>query len=667
MFLYKRSNGYYYAHYRDQRGKWKGFSTRTRNRGKANPGLDHRFQWRLSRKPRQDEPVDAVNRGRVRACLRVPSFLTSRSKFLVTCVDLDLSISTSHLRFSLELVMRKFLLLAGIVLLPFNSAIGAKSGYYRFPSIHGQTIIFTSEGDLWVVRAEGGVAQRLTTHLGVESYAAISPDGKLLAFSAQYEGPTEVYTMPVEGGLPTRRTYDGEMALVVGWTPDGKVLYATRHYSTLPDWQVVRLDLMNHAREIIPLSQASDGCYGPSGKVFFFTRLPFQGSHTKRYQGGTAQNIWKFVVGSAEAIPLTNDYRGTSKIPMVWNGRIYFASDRDGTMNIWSMTEGGSDLRQHTFHKGWDVKSPSLGGGRIVYQVGADIHIFDIAGGQDGLVPITLASDFEQTREKWVKKPAEYLTSVALSPDGDRVVLTARGQVFVAPAQEGRFVTAAAKERVRFRAAKFMPDGKSLFVLSDETGELEFWKYPANGIGAGEALTKDGNAFRFEGEASPDGKWIAFADKNNTLWLVNIAEKKSLQIDSSEVVGGFGGMRWSPDSRWLAYVEYADNLNGQIKLYSTETKATTLMTSDRVSSYDPAWSPDGQWLYFLSDRRFQSLVLSPWGARQPEPYFDRTTKIYAISLKKEIRFPFAPDDELMPRETDAKKTEEQSKDKEKQK
>ena len=517
-------------------------------------------------------------------------------------------------------------------------------GYYRFPAIHENTIVFTTEGDLWSVSTEGGVAKRLTTHHGIESHPAISPDGSQLAFSAQYEGLTEVYTMPIDGGVPIRRTY-GESAVVVGWTPGGKVLYSTEKYSILPNTQLVSLDIETNRKEVIPLSQASDGTFDLSGNTLFFTRLPFQGSHTKRYRGGTAQNIWRFVFGSREAIPLTSDYPGTSKSPLWWKGRIYFASDRDGTMNIWSMKEDGSEVQQHTFHKGLDLNHPDLYKDRIVYQVVADLYIYDISKDTNRKLSITLASDFDQMRERWIKNPMEYLTSVHLSPSGDRIVMTARGQVFVAPAKQGRLVEVTKGEGVRYRDARFMPDGKSILVLSDESGELEFWKIPANGIGEGEPLTKDGGVLRFQGIPSPNGKWFAYTDKNLRLWIYNFEKKKTNCIGVSEN-SNFGDLTWSPDSKWLAYVVAADNTYVQIKLYNTQKGKTTPLTSDRVESFSPAWSPDGKWLYFLSNRHFRSLVRSPWGSYQPEPFFNKTTKIYMAALTKEERSPFLPDDEV---------------------
>ena len=331
-------------------------------------------------------------------------------------------------------------------------------GYYRFPALSGDTIVFTSEGDLWAVGIQGGVARRLTSHLGDETRPAFSPDGKTIAFSASYEGPTEVYTIPATGGLPVRRTFDGGNA-VVGWTPDGKILFATNRYSTLPDVKLATIDRDNKI-EIVPLSQAAQGTYDSSGRTLFFTRQSSQGSFTKRYQGGTAENLWRFD-GSREAVPLTSDFAGTSKNPMWWSGRIYFLSDRGGTMNIWSMDQNGKDLKQHTRHQGWDIQSPSLADGRIVYQLGADVRLYDIASSADKIVSIELASDFDHLRERWVKNPLDYTTSISLSPNGDRVVLTSRGRVFVAPVKQGRFVDIVAHKPGRYREARMMPDGKA--------------------------------------------------------------------------------------------------------------------------------------------------------------------------------------------------------------
>lgn len=543
--------------------------------------------------------------------------------------------------------MKRLVFVLSLILVSVASFASLRQGYYRFPAIHGDKILFTAEGDLWVVSTNGGAATRITTNQGTESHAAISPDGSEVAFSAQYEGPTEVYVMPSDGGVPIRLTYEGQGAAVIGWTADGKIIYSTTHYSTLPNVQLMIIDPKTGKEDLVPLSQASDGVFDASSDTLFFTRLPFQGSHTKRYQGGTAQNIWRYVKGDQEAIPLTGDYAGTSKNPVLWNGRVYFLSDRDGTMNIWSMDENGKQLQQETFHKGFDAASLSLDGGKVVYQCGADIYMYDIASKTDNIVQISLSSDFAQEVIQWVKKPMDYLTSVHISPDGDRVVLTARGQVFVAPASDGRFVEVTRESGVRYRNARFAHDGKSIILQSEQTGEVEFWKYPANGVGKGDQLTNDGKGFRMGGIPSGDGKMIAYTDKDNRLLLYDSDSKKTKVIATSEY-GSFDDLCWSPDSKWLAYVAPAADSYGQIIIYNVTDEKATAMTDDRTDSYSPAWSPDGKWMYFLSDRSFQPSVWSPWGPREPEPFFANTTKIYSIALVKDLRFPFAPPDELHP-------------------
>lgn len=520
-------------------------------------------------------------------------------------------------------------------------------GYYRQPALHGGVIVFVAEGDLWKAPADGGVATRLTSHPGDEAHPAISPDGRTIAFVAAYEGVDEVYTMPLSGGLPSRRTFQGSEPDFVDWSPRGDLLYATREHSTLPNAQLVALTLSGEGGEarLLPLAQAAQGAYDDAAQTLYFTRFAFQGSHTKRYKGGTAQNLWRYSDGDAEARPLTGDYAGTSRDPMWWRGRVYFASDRDGTMNIWSMTPDGGDLRQHTQHSGFDVLGPALHEGRIAYQLGADLHVLDLEAGTTRALPITLDSDFDQTRESWIKSPMEYLTAAHASANGDRVVLTARGQVFVAPHRQGRLVEAARKPGVRYRQARFLPDGKSVVALSDESGEVELWRLPANGVGSAEQLTRGADVLRWDLLPSPDGRFIAHHDKNQRLHLLDVESRENRVIDESPV-DNFAELAWSPDSRWLAYVATAANMFRVVRIYSLDDRAHFDASTERYDTYSPAWSPDGRWLYVLSDRNLASIVGSPWGNYQPEPFLDRKSKIYQIALTRGLRSPFAPRDEL---------------------
>jgi len=532
------------------------------------------------------------------------------------------------------------------------------TGYYRFPALRAETIVFVSEGDLWKVPVQGGTATRLTSHPGDESQPALSPDGKTVAFTARYEGPTELYTMPVSGGLPVRRTYDAARVGVAGWSPAGEVLFTTDIASTLPNTQMFALNTSSGVKTAIPLWQASDGCYDSTAKTLFFTRLAFQGSHTKRYKGGTAQNLWKFAPGDAEATPLTPDFAGTSKGPMFWADRVYFLTDRDGHMNVWSMDQSGKDLKPHTSSADRDVMEAALDNGRIVYRVGADLRLLNIATGDDQLLTIKLESDLDQTRENWIEKPAEAITSAHISPDGDRAVITARGRVFVAPGKPGggRLVEITHDQGVRMREARFAPDGQSLILLSDKSGEVEIVRHPANGVGEPKPLTTDGTVLRRDTLTSPDGLFIANYDKRQRLFVLDTATGANKQIDFNEAddYSEVGWAAWSPDSKWLAFTTTAPNMFQIVRLYSVETGAVTSVTTDRFDSFSPTWTPDGKWLAIVSDRNLVTSVPGPWGSHQPEPYLSKKSKLFLVALTDGLRSPFAPRDELNPPPKDKK-------------
>ena len=534
-----------------------------------------------------------------------------------------------------------------VFLISYESFSQGFEGYYQFPDVHENQIVFAAEGDLWLVSLSGGFAKRLTSHPEEESFPKFSPDGKTIAFSANYEGPTEVYSMPTIGGLPVRWTYEGDYSAVNGWTPEGKIVYDTRAYSTLPERQLVKIDSKNKLKERVPLSQASEASFDATGKTVYFVRPADHRNVTKRYKGGTARQIWKYTEGNEEAVKLTKDYAGESHHPMWSNNRIYFITDRDGTMNIWSMDENGNNLKQHTRHDDFDVRCASIYKNNIVYQIGADIWNYDLAAKTQKKVEIKLTSDLDQLREKWEENPGKYISSAHPDKTGEKIVITARGRVFVAPVKEGRFINFTEPHDVRYRDAVFSSDSNRIISLSDESGEFEFMSLDANGIGDFKPLTKDGKVLRYKGMPSPDGKWLAYDDLRNNLYLLNITTGISNKISTNEE--GIGSFAWSPDSQWIAFVQSADNTMAQIFIAQVGTGNPFPITTDRANSQYPQWSHDGKFIYFLSDRNFETLVRSPWGPRQPEPYFDVSEKLYEIALTKNTRSPFLPFDELNPK------------------
>jgi tricorn protease len=539
--------------------------------------------------------------------------------------------------------MRSGLLLFALLTAGMLHSHAQQKGYYRKPAIYQNTVVFTAEGDLWTYDLVTGVTARLTTHEGLETDPVISPDGKTVAFAGQYEGVTELYAMPIEGGVPRRLTYDfdGYYLHTVGWTPDGRLLYCTSRYNALPTPQLRRLDLTTLASEPVPLSQAADGCYDASG-VLFFTRLPNQGSKTKRYKGGFIEQIWRFD-GKQEAVNLTGNYDGTSTRPLVYNDRIYFLSDRDGTMNLWSMDKQGQDLKQHSFSKGWDLQGLSLSAGKVVYQKGADIWLYDIATGSEKVLDIRLRSDFDQRKPRWIKNAMSSVSSSDISPEGNYAVFISRGRLFVSPAKGDRWVEVNRRSGIRYKLAHFISE-KELAVLSDESGEYEVWSVMADGSKPVRQLTKDTKTMITEFGVSPDKKWLAFTDKNNVLRIIELSTG-AVKFEYSKAFDGLSTeFGWSPDSRFLHFVQTLANESDQIVLVDVTTMKTKPITTERLNSSGVAWAADTSMLYFLSQRNLHTRVPSPWGPREREPYYTETSKLYAIPLDSGVRFPYEPTD-----------------------
>jgi len=379
-------------------------------------------------------------------------------------------------------------------------------GYYRFPDVHNNTVVFSAKGDLWTVPIAGGLARRLTTHLEEESFPSISSDGKTVLFSASYKEPIEVYTIPINGGFTHRWTYESDASIATTWTPTGDIVYATWAYNKKPDNQLIKINRPSKIKSFIPLDQASEASFNKDGKTVYFVRSADHRNVTKRYKGGTARQIWKFTEGDKEAEKLTIDHLGESHHPMWYNNKVYFITDRDGIMNVWSMNEDGGELKQLTKHTEFDVRYANVSNGTIVYQLGADLWKYNITSKKPSKIGIKLVSDLEQLREKWDENPLKYITNINTNKDGSKIVITARGKVFVVPVGLGRNISFSNKSNVRYRDATFSSDGKEIITLSDESGEFEFIKMPANGIGASKPITKNGTILRYEGTPSPDDK-----------------------------------------------------------------------------------------------------------------------------------------------------------------
>lgn len=528
----------------------------------------------------------------------------------------------------------------------------ASPGYYRYPTLHNDTLVFTAEGDLWKMKLGEQYAQRLTTHPAEEKEASISPDGNWVAFVANYSGTPEVHIIPIQGGVAKRITFENVGVKVQGWSADSKILYSYNgRVGPAGNWTLKQVDPTTLIATPIPLADAVEGSIASDDKTLYFTQFGLQISsdNARAYKGGAKGELWKYTLESnKEATLLTRKHKGSARSPMISNERLYFISNQSGSDNLWSMKLNGRDQQQHTQYTDWEVRNARVNGNKIVYQLGADIKIFDIPSKESTLVDITLTSDFPGLRERWVNKPLKNLTSSKQAGDAKKVVLTARGRVAIAATDGSRLIEVATPKNSRTRKAILSHDTKSVYALNDSSGELEIWQYPVDGSQEGEQLTFDGNIFRWDLYLSPDGKSIAHDDKNGDLWLLNLKTKENKKVLSNNA-GYFpiASLVWSGDSQLIA-LTHADIKaeRSQILLLDVMGNKHQILTSEKYASFSPTFSNDSSWLYFLSDRHFNSSPRSPWGDRNMGANFDRRTQIFAIALKENVEFPFEQPTEL---------------------
>jgi tricorn protease len=555
---------------------------------------------------------------------------------------------------------------AALAVLCVTSAWSGTSGFYRQPTLHGEQVYLVAEGDVWRVNSQGGEAQRLTTHGGQETQPVVSPDGQWLAFTGQYDGGTEIYLMPVAGGPPKRLTWEGGGMRVWGFTAAGEVLYTS--LDARPGSQLFALDVKTGQRRQLPVGQASDAALSADGKTLYFTRSGLRSDNARQYRGGAIARLWSLDLSDkAEARPLITEGNNDRR-PLPYRignaDRIAFLSDRDGTVNLWSADSRGGDLRQHTMHKGWDIRHAAVDGSRVVYALGADLYLVDLAqNAAPKKLDIGLGGDFDQQRERWIKKPQDFLTDTSFAPNGERVLLAARGHLATQGVQQLRRAELPQPTDGRCKKGEFSSDSKSVFAVCDFSGETEIWRFAANGTGQPERITsgapKAQVAQRRNLLPSPDGRWLAHTDKEGRVYLTDLKAKTTREIARSQLGEAPQLHGWSPDGQALAWslsLRHPDR--SQLQLYSTTDGRTHTLTSDRYDSDGAAFSPDGQWLYFASNRNFATTGNgSPWGDRNTGPFFGFRAKLYALALQPGLRSPFAAKDEL--ESTTEKKADEQ--------
>jgi len=544
-----------------------------------------------------------------------------------------------------------FALLFGLLGLSWALAGETEARLLRFPAISQDTIVFSSGGDLYAVPAAGGLARKLTSHAGDEIFARFSPDGKTIAFTGQYDGSREVFVIPAGGGIPRRVTYTaglgrdelsdrmGPNNIVMGWRHDGKSIVFRSRMREWDDFlgQLYEVPVAGGTPVQLPLPRGGFCSLSPDDSKLAYNRIFREFRTWKRYRGGMTDDVWVYDFATKTTVNITDNEAGDI-IPM-WSGdTIYFLSDRDANkrMNLYAYDLKSKQTRALTHFADYDVKFPSLGPTAIVFENGGFIHRFDLASEKTEKVPIVIADDQLSARSR-IANAASRVTNYEISPDGKRALFGARGEIFTVPAKYGNVRNLTNTSGVHERNSKWSPDGKWIAYISDVSGEDEIYLRPQDGTGTPTQLTFNADTYKYGFFWSPDGKKIAWTDKLFRLQFLDVETKKITLIDTAKT-GEMGAFSWSPDSRWIAFTKPEVEGVSKVYLYALDGAKIIAVTDGWYQSYEPVFSGDGKYLFFVSDRDFNPELSNV----ELSYYYANMSRIYCLPLAAGTPSPFAP-------------------------
>ena len=540
-----------------------------------------------------------------------------------------------------------------LVLPPLFAWAGAPT-LMRYPNSHDDRIVFVAHGNLWTVPVAGGTAQRLTSDPGQDMMPRYSPDGRWIAFTASYQGSQDVYVIPASGGEAKRLTFYSQSVtdnLVVTWTPDSRAVVFLSRNRGIPKriYRLYQVPVEGGPPTPLPLDRGGLMTYGPDGHSIAYNRIFVDFATWKRYDGGQAQDVYTYDFDSKHLERIT-DWKGKDTAPMWVGRRIYFLSDRDENRraNLWVYDQDTKQTRAVTHFRDYDIDFPSYGDQRITFQQGGKLWAVDLPSEQLREVRVEVPDDGTRTMPRTVKvqdaireEDTDDDQDYALSPNGERAVFCARGDLYTVPAQHGAIRNLTESSHAEEDHPAWSSDGRTIAYTTDVTGEQQVAMRPAAG-GPETILTHFKTGFFYLPVWSPDGKTLAVWDGNHRLWLVPTdgTEPKQVAYNQFHVMHEVHehDVVFSTDSQWLAFSTMQPNQQRAIHLCELKTGKDSVVSSPMNSDYNPAFSPDGTLLYFVSDRH----ELPTYSARETNIALLKPSGIYVATLTGQAPSPFAP-------------------------
>ncbi len=546
-------------------------------------------------------------------------------------------------------------LIASSALLAAAASANEGSLLLRFPDVSATEVAFVHAGDIYVAPRSGGTARRLTSHEGLELFPKFSPDGRWIAYSAEYTGTRQVWLIPSAGGEPRQLTWKNDIGpqpprggfdyRVLDWTPDGQHVLVRINTVAWDDRagrpHLVPLD--GGMPTALPIPETGGGALSPDGQSYVYTPMDREFRTWKRHRGGRAQDVWIYDLAGNDSRRLT-DHVATDNQP-VWVGdMIYFTSDRDYQLDLYALSPAGGEPTKVTDLPDFDVLWPSGGPDAVVFEQAGALWLHQPSTQQTTRLVIHVPSDRPARRTRFAKV-AEQIESFDISPAGERAIFGARGELYSVPAKHGEIRNLSRTPTAREHSVAISPDGQTTAYLSDASGEYEIYTRPSDGSGEPRQLTSDGGIWRFPPVWSPDGLRIAYADKLLRLRHVDVASGKTSEVDTATRGGEITVYRWSPNSRYLAYELTGESGLGQIWLYDSLNGRKQAVTDPNYNAADPAFDPDSRYLYFSSDRDY-NLTFESY---EFDYVYQRSSKLFAIALRDDVPSPVLPrSDEIAP-------------------
>ena len=536
-----------------------------------------------------------------------------------------------------------FRLPALLILLLFltSSVYSQGTRLLRQPSVSSEKIVFTYGGDLWVTYLNGEGLKRLTSTPAVESDPHFSPDGKMIAFTSNRSGISAVYIMPVEGGDPVRLTWYPAPATSLGWTPDGKNILYSSNRETAPSayehlWMVPK---EGGYSTLISKQWGTDGAFSPDGKKIVVDRISRWDKEWRNYRGGQNSSLYILNLDDLSETLIPNER--TIDIQPVWlDDMIYFLSDRDWVANIWSYSPKSGELKQVTKFTGSDIKWLNAGAGKLTFERDGYLNILDPKSGKIKQLEITVIGDFPWAETKW-EDVSSTVSSISLSPTGKRALMESRGEIFTVPAKHGNARNLTKSSDAADRAPIWSPKGDKIAWFSDKGNEgYKLFIADQDGLKEPKTLSIGESKFAWIPAWSPDGKYIAFCDDDVRIQVIEIETGKitTADVGGNNIERGNNGIKWSPDSKWLAYSKSGSNNFRQIFVWSLESKTSKPLTDPFADSFSPAWDRNGKQFYFLAST---DVALGSGWANTSAMTADPTYAVYLINLRADDKSPFS--------------------------